>query len=202
MLWFNVILTIAVIGVLVWGIIPAGFAFMIGFCIALPLNYPQIKDQTARIRAHAPNALTMASIILAAGSFLGILSGSGMLNAIAESTVQIMPGFVGPYLHLVLGVLGLPFDLLLSTDAYYFALLPVADQIGSGFGIDSLSMAYSMIVGNIVGTFISPFSPALWMALGLANLEMGKHIRYNIFWLWGISLILIVISVLIGVIHI
>lgn len=202
MLWFNVILTVAVIGVLVWGIIPAGFAFMIGLCIALPLNYPQIKDQTARIKAHAPNALTMASIILAAGSFLGILSGTGMLNGIAENTVKIMPEFVGPYLHVVLGVLGMPFDLLLSTDAYYFALLPVADQIGSGFGISSLSMAYAMIVGNIVGTFVSPFSPALWMALGLANLEMGKHIRYSIFWLWGISLILLVVAVLIGVIHI
>ncbi|PWA08018.1 citrate transporter [Pueribacillus theae] len=202
MLWLNVILTIAVIGVLVWGIIPAGFAFMIGLCIALPLNYPKIKDQTARIRAHAPNALTMASIILAAGSFLGILSGTGMLDAIAENTVKIMPGFIGPYLHLVLGVLGMPFELLLSTDAYYFALLPVAEHIGSGFGIGSLSMAYSMIVGNIVGTFISPFSPALWMALGLANLEMGKHIRYSIFWLWGISLVLLVISTMIGVIHI
>ncbi|MDY0404890.1 SLC13 family permease [Virgibacillus sp. 179-BFC.A HS] len=198
----NLILTIAVIAVLVWGIIPAGFAFMIGLCIALPLNYPKISDQTESIRTHAPNALTMGSIILAAGSFLGILTGTGMLDAIAADIVKVLPGFIGPYLHLVLGIVGIPLELLLSTDAYYFALLPVADSIGSGFGIDSLSMAYSMIVGNIVGTFISPFSPALWLALGLAGAEMGKHIRYSIFWLWGISLVLMVISVLLGVIHV
>src|SRR5699024_12146189 len=69
----------------------------------------------------------------------------------------------------------------LSTDAYYFALLPVADQIGLTFGIPSLATTYAMIIGNIVRTFVSPFSPALWLALGLAGLEMGKHICYSFF---------------------
>lgn len=202
LLWFNILLTIGVIAVLVWGIIPAGLAFMVGLSIALPVNYPAINEQTDRLRAHAPNALTMGSIILAAGSFLGILSGSGMLDAIATDIVNIIPSFVGPYIHVILGIFGIPFELLLSTDAYYFALLPVADQIGLGFGIDSLSTAYSMIVGNIVGTFISPFSPALWLALGLARAEMGKHIRYSIFWLWGISLVLLLVTILLGIVQV
>jgi len=81
-------------------------------------------------------------------------------------------------------------------------LLPVVEQIASGFGIESLSTAYSMIIGNIVGTFVSPFSPALWLALGLAGLDMGRHIRYSIAWLWGLSILLLFIAVLIGVISI
>src|SRR5699024_9917427 len=88
----------------------------------------------------------------------------------------------------------------LSTDAYYFALLPVADQIGLTFGIPSLATTYAMIIGNIVGTFVSPFSPALWLALGLAGLEMGKHICYSFFWLWGISIILLIVGLIIGLI--
>ena len=44
---------------------------MIGVSIALPINYPKIQDQMARIQAHAPGAILMATIILAAGSFLG-----------------------------------------------------------------------------------------------------------------------------------
>jgi CitMHS family citrate-Mg2+:H+ or citrate-Ca2+:H+ symporter len=200
LIWVNAVLFLAVIGVLVWGIIPAGFAFMIGLSIALPLNYPNIKQQSDRIKAHAPSALTMATIILAAGSFLGILTETGMLDSIAGNLVTIIPDFIATYLHLVIGFFGVPFDLLLSTDAYYFALLPVVDQIALGFGIDSLSTAYAMVIGNIVGTFVSPFSPALWLALGLAGLEMGKHIRYSIFWMWGLSIVLIIIAVLIGVI--
>src|SRR5699024_9291385 len=49
MLWINTILAIGVIGILVWGIIPAGLAFMIGVSIALPINYPNMKDQMDRI---------------------------------------------------------------------------------------------------------------------------------------------------------
>jgi len=202
MLWINTILAIGVIGILVWGIIPAGLAFMIGVSIALPINYPNMKDQMDRIKAHAPNALMMATIILAAGSFLGILTGTGMLDSIAEDIVKVLPAFVAPYLHLIIGFFGVPFDLLLSTDAYYFALLPVVDQIASSFGIASLSTAYAMIIGNIVGTFVSPFSPALWLALGLAGLEMGRHIRYSLLWMWGISIVLLAVALLIGVITI
>lgn len=65
--WLNVILAISVIGVLVWGVIPAGFAFMIGVSIALPLNYPKVQDQMARIKEHAPGGILMATIILQQG---------------------------------------------------------------------------------------------------------------------------------------
>lgn len=200
LLWFNFILTIAVIAILVWGVIPAGFAFMIGVSIALPLNYRTAEAQNGSIRTHAPNALTMGAIILAAGSFLGILTGTGILDSIAVDTVKVIPDAISPYIHLIIGFFGMPFDLLLSTDAYYFALLPVADQIGLTFGIPSLSTTYAMIIGNIVGTFISPFSPALWLALGLARLEMGKHIRYSFLWLWSISIVLLIVALLFGMI--
>lgn len=202
LLWLNAIIAIAVIGVLVWGIIPAGLAFMIGVSIALPINFPDVKEQMKKIQDHAPSALTMASIILAAGLFLGILNGTGMLTAIANDVVKVLPGTIAPYLHIIIGVLGVPFDLLLSTDAYYFALFPVVEQIALGFGVDSLSTAYAMIIGNIVGTFVSPLAPAVWLALGLSGLEMGRHLRYSLFWMWGISLVLLLFAVVIGVIQI
>src|SRR5699024_8463135 len=111
-LWFNFLLTVGLIAVLVSGILPDGLVFMIGLSIALPINYPSIHDQTERLRAHAPNAMTMGSIILAAGSFLGILSESGMLDSIATDVVTIIPNVVGPYIHIILGFFGIPFELL------------------------------------------------------------------------------------------
>lgn len=199
-LWFNLLLTILVVIMLVWGVFPAGLVFMIALSIALIVNFSTADEQNETIRKHAGNALTMGTIILAAGSFLGILTGTGMLDSIATDTVKIIPNAISPYIHLIIGFLGMPLDLLLSTDAYYFALLPVAEQIGLTFGIPSLSTTYAMIVGNIVGTFVSPFSPALWLALGLAGLEMGKHIRYSFFWLWGVSIVLLIVSYIMGLI--
>ncbi|OIJ13864.1 citrate transporter [Anaerobacillus arseniciselenatis] len=200
LLWVNLLLTLGMIGMLVWGVIPAGFVFMIALSIALPLNYPKVSDQMERIKAHAPNALLMASIILAAGSFLGILSGTEMLDSIAVDMVYILPAFIVPYLHLIIGAFGVPFELILNTDAYYFALLPVVEQIVTSHGVDTFTAAYAMIIGNIIGTFVSPFAPALWLALGLAGCEMGKHIRYSLLWVWGFSLVLMAVAILLGII--
>lgn len=74
------------------------------------------------------------------------------------------------------------------------------EQIASGFGVESVSTAYAMVIGNIVGTFVSPLAPAVWLALGLSGLEMGRHIKYSLPWLWGLSIVLVIIAALIGVI--
>lgn len=195
---WNLLLTVLVIGVLVANILPAGLAFMSGTAIALLMNFRSAKLQGETIQRHAPNALTMASIILAAGTFLGILNGTGMLTSIAEDMVSILPSAVSSQIHIIIGLLGMPFELLLNTDAYYYGLLPVVEQIASTFGTAPEATAYAMIVGNIVGTFISPFSPALWMGLGLAGAELGKHIKYSFFWLWGVTLVLLGVAFTLG----
>ncbi|AXE31748.1 citrate transporter [Chromobacterium phragmitis] len=186
----NAALFLAVIGTLVSGILPSGYVFMIGLGVALVINYPDVDDQLARIREHAPNALLMGAIILGAGTFLGVLNGSGMLKAIAGDLVHVLPEGAAPHLHLILGVFGLPLDLVLSTDAYYFALLPVILEIVSGYGVEAPAAIYALMIGNVIGTFVSPFSPALWLGLGLAGLDMGRHIRHSLLTMWLFSLAL------------
>src|SRR5699024_12649471 len=97
--------------------------------IALIMNYRTADEQSNSIKDNAASALTMGTIILAAGSFLGILSGTGMLDSIAMDTVKIIPDFISPYIHLVIGFFGLPFDFVLSTDSYFLVLLLVVDQL-------------------------------------------------------------------------
>lgn len=190
LLWLNAVLLLAVLGSLFSGVLPAGYIFMIGLSTALLFNYPGGTQQMQRIAAHAPAALSMAMIILAAGSMLGVLTGSGMLTSIAKDLVSILPSALVSHMHIVLGLFGLPMELLLSTDAYYFGMLPVTLEVLSDQGIATTSVVYALIIGNIIGTFISPFSPALWLALGLAGLDMGRHIRYSLWWMWGFSLVL------------
>ncbi|WP_312414854.1 SLC13 family permease [Comamonas sp.] len=198
--WVNALVFLLTLAVLVMGVFPPGYTFMIALCVALVINYPQPKVQIERINAHAGGAIMMASIILAAGTFLGILKESGMLNSIALALVHVLPEVLLPYVHLVIGAIGIPLELVLSTDAYYFALFPVVEQITSQAGVAPTSAAYAMVIGSIVGTFVSPFSPALWMGLGLAKLSMGQHIRYSFFWVWGVSLSLLAATWFLGII--
>lgn len=201
-LWINAILTITIIAVMLLDIAPPEFAFMIGVALALIINFGDVDEQMNRLKAHAPNALMMAAVIIAAGMFLGVLNETGMLKAIAVNFIKIIPDAVGPYIHIIVGIFGVPLDLLTSTDAYYFALLPVVEQTASQFGIPNVSTAYAMIIGNIVGTFVSPFSPALWLAVGLAEANMGTYIKYAFFWIWCFAIVLLFIAVLIGVVTI
>lgn len=190
LLWANAALFLLVLVSLFTGILPAGYVFMIGLSLALLLNYRGGKAQMQRIAAHAPAALSMGMIILAAGSMLGIFTGTGMLTSIAQDLAGVLPAPLVGQMHIVLGLFGLPMELLLSTDAYYFGLLPVTLEVVSGHGVEPASVVYALIIGNIIGTFISPFSPALWLALGLAGLDLGRHIRYSLWWMWGFSLVL------------
>lgn len=190
--WANALITVALIGVLVSGLASPAPAFLVGTALLLVINFAKLEDQSDVLRRHAPTALSMAGVILAAAMFLGILDGTGMLEQIALSLIAILPEAVGPYIHIIVGLLGVPLDLATSTDAYYFSVLPIVQQTAEAFGVSGMGAASAMIVGNVIGTFVSPFSPALWLALGLARGEMGKYIRlaFPVCWVFSVLLVL------------
>lgn len=194
----NGLLFLAVIAALVSGILPPALIFMTGLSLVLLINYPDVETQMQRIYAHAPSALLMGAIILSAGTFLGIMDGSGMLRAMAAAVVNVLPEAAVANLHLIVGVVGMPLELLLSTDAFYFALMPVVLEVMGPTALPQDQIVYAMVIGNIIGTFASPFSPALWLALGLARADIGTHLRYSFFWMWGFSLVVFGVAMTLG----
>ena len=191
---FNLCLTILLIVSLILGIFSIELCFIIAFSIALPINFPNIKTQIERIKAHASGALMMALVIISAGIFLGVLSESGMLKELANDMIKILPQNIASNLSVIVGVLGVPSKYILNTDAYFFALLPLISQIGVTHGVTPETTAYLMLSGDTPGTFISPFSPALWLALGLAGLDIGKYIRYAFLWIWPIGIFMLIMT--------
>ena len=83
----NLLLTGIVLGAMILSPVPPVVLFMVGTALALLINYPDAADQRARVDAHARAALLMAGVLLAAGAFTGIMSGSGMLKAMANAAV-------------------------------------------------------------------------------------------------------------------
>ena len=158
---------------------------MIGVSIALIINYKSVDEQMDRLKAHAPNALMMAVVIVGAGMFLGILDETGMLKAISTSFIHIIPQPVGPYIHIIVGIFGVPLDLLTSTDAYYFALLPIVKQTAAEFGVSQVSTAYSMVIGNI-GTFVVHLRQQ-YGCTWFSRSQHGHIYKYAFFWVWGFA---------------
>jgi len=85
-----------------------------------------------------------------------------------------------------------------STDAYYFSVLPIVQETAGAYGVSGLGAATALIVGNIIGTFVSPFSPALWLGIGLAQANMGRHIRLTFPIVWVFSIIILLLALALG----
>jgi CitMHS family citrate transporter len=135
LLVFNALLTLALLVALVLGVLPLPVLFMVAFAIALLVNYPKVADQRERVAAHAKNVIAVVSLIFAAGIFTGILSGTGMLDAMAKSMLDIVPPALGPYLAPITALASLPFTFFVSNDAFYFGVIPIIAETASGFGI-------------------------------------------------------------------
>lgn len=197
---FNLVLTLVVIVVLVLDIIPTYAVFMIACALALFVNYPGKKLQSKIIKSHAAAGLTMASTILCAGVFLGVLQKSGIMKEMAVVMASFIPASLGHFLPVIIGVLSVPLALLFDTDSYFYGLLPVLMSVGNQFGVDPVHIAISMVVCRNCATFISPVAPATYLGIGLAGVEIKDHIKYCFGWQWGVSIICLVAGLLLGVI--
>ena len=197
---FNVILTLAVIIVLVMDIFPSYYVFMVGCALGILVNYRGKKLQNSIIKSHAASGLTMASTIMCAGVFLGVLSKSGIMEKMAIMMASVIPAPMGKFLPVIIGVLSVPLALLFDTDSYFYGLLPVLISVGNQFGVNPAHIAIAMVVCRNCATFISPVAPATYLGIGLAGVEIKDHIKYCFGWQWGVSLICLVAGLILGVI--
>lgn len=200
LIWFNILLTLCVIGLLCFTKIPLYGAFMIGLALALVVNFPKPSDQTARIKAHAGEALSVPAILLASGVFLGVLSGTNMLTAMANAIITIIPDALGPYIHLVLGIFAVPIGMLLGTDSYFFGLVPLAIGVGEKYGISPENMAITMLIGKNFGVLVTPHAATTYLAIGLAGIEIKELLKFCTPWLWLLSLCSMILAMILGII--
>ena len=198
---FNVILTLAVIIVLVMDIFPSYYVFMVGCALGILVNYRGKKLHSSIIKSHASAGLSMASTILCAGVFLGVLSKSGIMEKMAIMMANVIPTSLGKFLPVIIGILSVPLALLFDTDSYFYGLLPVLVSVGNQFGVNPAHIAIAMVVCRNCATFISPVAPATYLGIGLAGVEIKDHIKFCFGWQWGVSIVCLVAGLIMGVIQ-
>jgi CitMHS family citrate-Mg2+:H+ or citrate-Ca2+:H+ symporter len=198
--WLNLALTIAIMAVMIWGIADPVVMFMIGTVLALAINYPKVAEQRARIDAHAKAALMMAGILLAAGAFTGIMTGSGMLKAMATAAVAHVPAAMASHIPVLLGFVSMPLSLVFDPDSYYFGIMPVIAEVVKGLGGDPIHVAQASLLGQMTTGFpVSPLTPATFLVVGLTGIELGEHQRFSIPWLFAATVVMTIAGVLLGI---
>lgn len=202
LVWFNGLLILALIVALVFDIATSYVLFMMALALALIVNYPSMKMQDSRIKTHAAGAILISATMLAAGAFVGVLDGTGMLEAMTNVLLSLIPNFLGKYVHIIFGIFGLPLGMVTGTDAYFYGIMPLVIGVGESYGVAGIDTALAMLLGKNVSLMISPMVPATFLAIGFTDVELKDHIKFSFKYLYIISLIMVFSGVLLGLINI
>ncbi|MET8901992.1 citrate:proton symporter [Streptomyces sp. NPDC004538] len=197
--WFNALLTVALLTAMIMELLPIPVLFLLGAALALTVNFPHIPDQKARIAAHADNVLNVSGMVFAAAVFTGVLTGTGMVDHMANWLVDTIPEGMGPHMGLVTGLLSLPLTYFMSNDGFYFGVLPVLAEAGQAHGVSTLEIARASIVGQPLH-MSSPLVPAVYVLVGMAKVEFGDHTRFVVKWAVLTSLVILAAGILFGII--
>ena len=197
LLWVNLALTSALMVALVMGLLPLPVLFMIGFAVAIVINYPNVDQQRALVAEYAGNALAVVSLIFAAGVFTGILSGTGMVEAMSRGLLAAIPQSMGPYMPTITALLSMPLTFFMSNDAFYFGVLPILNEAAQNYGISAVEMARASLIGQPVH-LLSPLVPSTYLLVGLAGVDFGDHQRFTLKWAVLVCLALMGAALMMG----
>jgi CitMHS family citrate-Mg2+:H+ or citrate-Ca2+:H+ symporter len=203
-LWlFNAVLTAVTLAVLFTEVIPLALVFMIASAVALVVNYPSSNEQRERLTSHGAAAMMMVTTILAAGLFTGVLTKSGMLASMTHDLVAILPTAALHHLPSIMAVASMPLSLVFDPDSFYFGLLPVLANASQAAGGSAIEVGRAAVLGQMTTGFpVSPLTPATFLLVGLANVDLADHQRRTIPYAFGVTLLMTLAALATGAIKV
>lgn len=201
LLIFNLIVTMLSLYLLILDIAHGSIIFMIASALTLSVNYRDVKLINKRIDAIAPDALAPAIATFGAGVFSGILTGSGMADALAQTITVLIPESMGSVVTPIYSLISIPFIIYLPQDAFYFGIATVVAEVLNEFGVSNLQVAVASMVGQSF-RLISPVIPALYMLVEQTEINFIDFQKLYAKYFWPLAVIYLAIYFVFGYIPI
>ena len=182
LIWFNLILTAAIIAALIMGLASSAILFGVGTAVALLVNYPNQKIQRNVISSIAPDMINVVMMVLGAGVLMGIL------NGIAEFLVAVIPESLAKYFAVVIAVVSAPGTYLLNNDAFYYGVLPPLAATAKAYGFTDLNVGFAALMGQAFH-FLSPLVPFIYLLMDKTEITLAQYQGYIFKWCIGIFVI-------------
>lgn len=198
---FNFILTVLLMVALVADLLPVVVLFMVALAIALIVNFPSLEEQRKRLASHAGSTLSVGFVVFAAGILTGILTGTNMLDAMAQSYIHIIPDSLGPNMAVITALTSMPFTFFMSNDAYYFGIVPLTAVSAAHFGVSAAEIGRASLLGQSVH-LLSPLVASTYLLVQLAEVSISSHLRFTLKWSIGSVLVMLLTAILTGAISI
>ncbi len=198
--WLNLVLTLTLVAALLAQLADLEVLFVLAFLVALLINRPGWSAQQELFTRHGYNVVLVTTMIFAAGVFTGILTGTGMIRAMAESLVSVIPNSAGGVLPVVTAVTGMPLSLVFTPDAFYFGVVPVLAETTAALGGDPAAIGRAAILGQMTTGFpLSPLTASTFILLGMSGVDLGDHQRFVFKWAFATTGVMTVIALVTGV---
>ena len=197
--WINAALVAVLMVCLIMEVLPLAILFIIGTALALMINYKN-KEQQARIAANGANATPVVTMVFAAGIFMGILSGTKMIDAMAKIIIAAVPESMGAHFPVITALLSLPGTFFMTNDAFYFGVLPVLAKAAATYGVDAAEMGRAALIGQ-GAHLLSPLVPSTYLLVGLNKVDFGDLQKFALLPAIGVSMIWLATAILLGHIH-
>ena len=197
--WINAALVAVLMVCLIMEVLPLAILFIIGTALALMINYKN-KEQQARIAANGANATPVVTMVFAAGIFMGILSGTKMIDAMAKIIIAAVPESMGAHFPVITALISLPGTFFMTNDAFYFGVLPVLTKAAATYGVDAAEMGRAALIGQ-GAHLLSPLVPSTYLLVGLNKVEFGDLQKFALLPAIGVSMIWLATAILLGHIH-
>ncbi len=197
--WFNLLLTVGIIVGLSVIPCPDYFVFALGLIIALTVNYPDLKLQGELLKKYSKEMYSTACAVFLSGVVVGVLSESGMMDAMVNFLIQIIPGALGPWVYLIIAVFSAPLMLIFTNDIWQYALVPIVAGVSAKYGIANEIVVLTLLMN--MGAMVSPVAqPQIYLACDLADgTELADYVKFSFGPLWILTIIWIVAGYAIGI---
>lgn len=197
--WFNLLLTVGIIVGLSVIPCPDYFVFAIGLIIALTVNYPDLKLQGELLKKYSKEMYSTACAVFLSGVVVGVLSESGMMDAMVNFLIQIIPGALGPWVYLIIAVFSAPLMLIFTNDIWQYALVPIVAGVSAKYGVANEIVVLTLLMN--MGAMVSPVAqPQIYLACDLADgTELADYVKFSFGPLWILTIIWIVAGYAIGI---
>ena len=176
---------LALMVLLVAGLLSANVTFAIGCGITLVVNWHDSGMQMKLVKTKGHEYVTTLAMMASAAVLVGIMSGTGISDAIAHHLSELIPEALGNHFPALLALISLPGDWFLSVDSFYYGVLPILSEAGYAYGFTSVNIAIASIMGQAIH-MCSPLVGSFYVALNLTGQDMISVQKIVV--RWGLGL--------------
>ena len=198
--WFNLILFIAVIVMLVKSVMPSYMIFILASALTILVDYPNGGDHKKLISKAGGRFFNTIQQLIGISFFIGIFQGTGMTEALATTIVSNVPEFLTRYIHIILAM-SMVLVIRYIPNKIYNSMYPVLISVGSRFGLAGTDVIAPFVCNMSLATGSSPFTATTHIGTGLLDMDVNKYCNRSMAVQTVTNIVIILTAILVGVVR-